>query len=170
MKLLHIRFSKGITLVELLVVIAIVAAIAGITITIVNPVVQQNRARDGVLQKAVADIALALQSYYNIRGYFPDPSNAAQMNDFRNFLDNADYFDPDGSYVIRIVKDGITTGEEGNFIYWNIDPDGDTSIFNPNDPPCLQALSHQSDDMYVIWKPGQAVELVDDAYKCFPRN
>lgn len=59
------RNQKGFTLIELLIVIVIIGILAGIVITILNPVKQQNRARDGVIVATMNKISADVKSYGN---------------------------------------------------------------------------------------------------------
>ncbi|HLB51970.1 MAG TPA: prepilin-type N-terminal cleavage/methylation domain-containing protein [Patescibacteria group bacterium] len=54
----------GFTLVELLIVIVIIGILAGVVIGVLNPVQQQNRARDGTLRSAISKAALAGKSLF----------------------------------------------------------------------------------------------------------
>jgi len=54
--------SRGFTLVELLIVIVIIGILAGVVIGVLNPVQQQNRARDGTLRASMSKMALAAKS------------------------------------------------------------------------------------------------------------
>ena len=54
--------SRGFTLVELLIVIVIIGILAGVVIGVLNPVQQQNRARDGTLRAAMSKMALGAKS------------------------------------------------------------------------------------------------------------
>lgn len=54
--------SRGFTLVELLIVIVIIGILAGVVIGVLNPVQQQNRARDGTLRASMSKMALGAKS------------------------------------------------------------------------------------------------------------
>jgi prepilin-type N-terminal cleavage/methylation domain-containing protein len=54
--------QKGFTLIELLIVIVIIAILAGVVIGVLNPVQQQNRARDGVIRSSLTKAALTAKS------------------------------------------------------------------------------------------------------------
>jgi type IV pilus assembly protein PilA len=54
--------QKGFTLIELLIVIVIIAILAGVVIGVLNPVQQQNRARDGVIRSNMSKMVLAGKS------------------------------------------------------------------------------------------------------------
>lgn len=56
--------SAGFTLIELLIVIVIIAILAGLVIGVLNPVQQQNRARDATVQSSITKAALAAKSLY----------------------------------------------------------------------------------------------------------
>jgi prepilin-type N-terminal cleavage/methylation domain-containing protein len=58
-------FSQvGFTLVELLIVIVIIGILAGVVIGVLNPVQQQNRARDAGLRSQLDKMALSTKSLY----------------------------------------------------------------------------------------------------------
>jgi prepilin-type N-terminal cleavage/methylation domain-containing protein len=65
MRKINKSFSQsGFTLVELLIVIVIIGILAGVVIGVLNPVQQQNRARDGVIRAQLDKMALSTKSLY----------------------------------------------------------------------------------------------------------
>lgn len=54
--------QKGFTLIELLIVIVIIGLLAGVLLTVLNPVQQQNRARDASLRATMNKIVLATKA------------------------------------------------------------------------------------------------------------
>jgi prepilin-type N-terminal cleavage/methylation domain-containing protein len=56
--------QKGFTLVELLIVIVIIGILAGVVIGVLNPVQQQNRARDASIRAQLDKMALSTKSLY----------------------------------------------------------------------------------------------------------
>ena len=54
--------QKGFTLIELLIVIVIIAILAAVVIGVLNPVQQQNRARDGVIRSNISKMVMAGKS------------------------------------------------------------------------------------------------------------
>ncbi len=72
------RQSNGFTLVELLIVITLIAILAGIVISILNPTILRNRARNGVRAGNVAKIAQALEAYNAAESSYPSDQAALQ--------------------------------------------------------------------------------------------
>jgi prepilin-type N-terminal cleavage/methylation domain-containing protein len=56
--------NSGFTLIELLIVIVIIGILAGVVIGVLNPVQQQNRARDASVQSSLNKMALAGKSLF----------------------------------------------------------------------------------------------------------
>lgn len=56
--------NAGFTLIELLIVIVIIGILAGIVIGVLNPVQQQNRARDASNRSAITKMALSTKSLF----------------------------------------------------------------------------------------------------------
>lgn len=56
--------SSGFTLIELLIVIVIIGILAGVVIGVLNPVQQQNRARDASFRSSLNKMALSGKSLY----------------------------------------------------------------------------------------------------------
>ena len=73
--------SRGFTLIELLLVIVIIGILAAVVIGIINPVAQQNRAKDAVVKGAISKISLATQSFISAYGTVPlDTEFTAALN------------------------------------------------------------------------------------------
>ena len=56
--------STGFTLIELLIVIVIIGILAGVVIGVLNPVQQQNRARDAATRSSLSKMALSTKSLF----------------------------------------------------------------------------------------------------------
>ena len=63
--------QHGFTLIELLVVISLLGALAAITLTIINPLGQFQRARDAQRKADVRQIQSALEMYRSDNGKYP---------------------------------------------------------------------------------------------------
>jgi prepilin-type N-terminal cleavage/methylation domain-containing protein len=63
--------SYGFTLVELLIVISLVGILAGVTISVLNPVQQRRAAEDGVRQANLQKYALGIEAFANATGSYP---------------------------------------------------------------------------------------------------
>lgn len=97
----HIReYESGFTLVELLVVISIIGLLSSIVLTSVNSA--RVKARDAKRQADLNQIYLALQLYFDDRGYLPITSSYGESNpggwdyssqgQFLPFLQTGGYF------------------------------------------------------------------------------
>jgi|GEM_PF-2372896 len=65
---LHPNKSRGFTLIELLIVISIIGILAAVLIAVINPVAQQNKARDAGLKASLNKIGLAINAYNSAYG------------------------------------------------------------------------------------------------------
>jgi len=63
--------SKGFTLVELLIVIVIIGILSGVAITVIDPIKQQNRAKNAVAISVINKAALATEGYISAYGHVP---------------------------------------------------------------------------------------------------
>lgn len=63
--------QKGFTLIELLIVIVIIGILAGVLISVIDPVSQQNRARDAGIEAAINKVVLATEGYISAYGNVP---------------------------------------------------------------------------------------------------
>lgn len=71
----------GFTLVELLVVISLVGVLAGVTISIINPLKQRKIAEDNVKMSNLQKLALGIEAYNNANGAYP---TTLEMRDNNN--------------------------------------------------------------------------------------
>jgi len=65
-------YQKGFTLIELLIVIVVIGILSGIVISVIDPVEQQNRAKDGVVLSSLNKFALNAGSYSSTYGTSPN--------------------------------------------------------------------------------------------------
>ncbi len=66
-----INNRKGFTLVEVLLVLVIISIMAGLLITVIDPVKQRGRARDGTIIATANKIIAAVQAYNSAIGSYP---------------------------------------------------------------------------------------------------
>ncbi|MBT6401310.1 prepilin-type N-terminal cleavage/methylation domain-containing protein [candidate division WWE3 bacterium] len=66
-----IKQNKGFTLIELLIVIVIIGILAGVLISVIDPVSQQNRARDAGIEASINKVVLATEGYISAYGNVP---------------------------------------------------------------------------------------------------
>ena len=66
---------SGFTLVELLIVIVIIGILAGVLITLIDPVAQQNKSKDAVLKSSISKVAFSINSYKASEGTLPAGSS-----------------------------------------------------------------------------------------------
>ncbi|MBU0650018.1 prepilin-type N-terminal cleavage/methylation domain-containing protein [Patescibacteria group bacterium] len=71
MTLLKQKGRPGFTLVELLVVVSLIGILAGVAISILNPVKQRKVAEDGVKQSNLQKYALGIEAYANAGSSYP---------------------------------------------------------------------------------------------------
>lgn len=67
-----IKKQQGFTLIELLIVIVIIGILAGVLISVIDPVSQQNRARDAGIEASINKVVLATEGYVSAYGDVPD--------------------------------------------------------------------------------------------------
>lgn len=67
--------NLGLTLIELLIVVVVLGTLAGLSVSIINPLQQEERARDGVRLSKIKTVAESIESYNQIEySYPPDTS------------------------------------------------------------------------------------------------
>jgi prepilin-type N-terminal cleavage/methylation domain-containing protein len=83
--------QSGFTLVELLIVIVIIGILAGVVIGVLNPVQQQNRARDASIRAQIDKMALSGKSLYvsSPRNTNRAPTGGEFINGIGNGADTA---------------------------------------------------------------------------------
>ncbi len=103
---------RGFTLIELLVVIIILGILAGLTISILNPLAQIKKSQDATRQHDLKQLATALDSYYNDKNYYPQ--DLATLVGAKNI--QAIPNDP----VSSSWKNYSYLEEQGNTPQWNV--------------------------------------------------
>jgi len=123
--------NKGFTLIELMVVIMIIGILAGIVITVINPVAQQNKAKDAVIKSTMSKISVAIMAHYNAYNAYP---TCAQLGDSLTsftikgdaktatnctITGNAASGTKNGKYEVTSGKLSYPSiGANGSFFYW----------------------------------------------------
>lgn len=67
-----LKNKKGFTLIELLIVIVIIGILVAVTIAVINPSKQRNRARDAGVEATMNKIALSVSGYRSAYDSYPD--------------------------------------------------------------------------------------------------
>lgn len=75
---------NGFTLVELLIVIVIIGILAGVTISVIDPIAQQNKAKDAVTRATMDKITMNIDSY--IAAFQTAPTNTEFQSGIKNFV------------------------------------------------------------------------------------
>lgn len=70
-KLFKLHLTSGFTLVELIIVIGLIGVLAGVLLTVINPLGQFEKARDAQRKSDLAQIQRALEMYYQDNGKYP---------------------------------------------------------------------------------------------------
>jgi prepilin-type N-terminal cleavage/methylation domain-containing protein len=84
------RSKFGFTLIELLIVIGVLGVLASVLVVIINPVTQFQKARDAKRKSELAQLAKAMEVYYNDHGKYPDDGSGGNPDAGRwFFIDNA---------------------------------------------------------------------------------
>lgn len=156
------RQLKGLTLVEILVVLGIIIALSAIALVVISPAKQQARSRDAVLKNSIASLGQSIDSFYGLKGYYPDPAvSSTQVTELTQYINNFTVVDANPN--ITITNPSVFAGgvAGGTITYYVNDFDGSDSI---KDLPCLQAPSNEFPSgpnmVYVAWAPGYAVQTL----------
>lgn len=68
--------NSGFTLIELLIVISVIAILSAITLSIIKPSAQRDRAEDGIRLANLEKLIQGLESYYGAEGDYPDDADS----------------------------------------------------------------------------------------------
>jgi general secretion pathway protein G len=96
------KSKSGFTVVELAIVIIIIGILATITIVAYRNV--QARARDDKRRTDIANIAKALEVYYDDNGQYPDPNNTTSSINLNWYSSNDSSWDGFVSDLINVAK------------------------------------------------------------------
>jgi len=118
MKMLPSNNWRGFTLIELLVVISLIGILAGVTISILNPVKQRKIAEDGVRQSNLEKYALGIEAYANADGSYPvapiavDAQNVPTDVEVKTFISKVPNNEPTNplTYSYEVSADHLTFG------------------------------------------------------------
>ena len=157
------RQPKGLTLVEILVVLGIIIALSAVALVVISPAKQRARSRDAVLKNSIASLGQSIDSFYGLKGYYPDPSitiTPTQVDELRPYINNFTVVDANPN--ITITNPSVCAGgiAGGPITYYVTDFDTSDSI---KDLPCLEALSNEfltAPIKYIAWAPGYAVQTI----------
>lgn len=150
------RKLKGLTLIELLVVIGIIMILAAMALVIVDPNKQKKRARDGVLKNAISSIGQSIDSFYSLKGYYPQDSNApGQADELKPYVQG--FTITTAASTVWFTNSAIITGAANNYIHYYVNDFNSDGISNL---PCLQAVSNETPTAFISWAPGYAAKNI----------
>lgn len=103
--------SRGFTLIELLIVVSLVGILSGIVISVINPTLLNNRAKDGVRLGNVAKVAQAFEAYYAAEGSYPATQAALQTTSgyIKSWPDDDSDSSNGSNYIYNYITDANTT-------------------------------------------------------------
>jgi len=111
------KSTGGFTLVELLVVISLIGILAGVTVSIINPIKQRRAAEDGVRQSNLQKYALGIEAYANANGEYPatievNENNVPTDEEVKLFVSKVPNDEPtDGlDYTYKSSDSGVSFG------------------------------------------------------------
>jgi len=127
--------TKAFTLIELLVVIAIIGILS--TVVLINLSGTRKRARDARRQSDIANIKLAIESYYNDQTSPAYPANSSWSTDIKDYMSGGTTpKDPktDRNYCYDLGTSANTTPDEDSYAicYQPETPDGAGVVCSPN--------------------------------------
>jgi prepilin-type N-terminal cleavage/methylation domain-containing protein len=99
-KSFNIFGNLGFTLVELIVVIAILAVLIIISIAVLNPVSQLQKAKDAIRQSDLNQLYTALDTFYNDKGCYPTKTDLSELTDAPIYIKKIPV-DPDAASNVK---------------------------------------------------------------------
>ena len=135
--------KKAYTLVEILIVIGLILVLSTIVITVINPGLQQDRSKDAVVQRAVADIAGTIEIFKSVYGRYPTESDVSLL---QAYVSNGYTVYNYGS-LLGFNNPAIDNGTDASSVYW--DPSEE----------CLQSALNEPVGSYSSWAPGTEVQV-----------
>ena len=106
--------QAGFTLIELLIVILVMGVLAGVVISVIDPIEKENIAKDGAIKQNLNEVYIGLESFRTAEGFYPDDgSNDSPLDASAADRDVAiryirtwppffDYTDSGGNFSIQV--------------------------------------------------------------------
>lgn len=91
----NLTTQKGFTLIELLIVIGVLAVLTTVSVALINPQLQFNKARDGTRKSDLLKIQSALELYRSNESYYP-PSLTSLTSGAQSYIQTIPT-DPNGN-------------------------------------------------------------------------
>ena len=115
------KYKKGFTLIELLVVVAIIGILSSVILASLNSA--RIKARDARRASDIHQIQIAVESYYNDNGHFPNTNGVWTCFDCQSYVSNP-IFSPNASNLsaallpyIKSPTDPKNLGGDSGYLY-----------------------------------------------------